>query len=111
MADRHELPHRNIVAHFIGWRLAIAKQIGPVGEYHIVYDAEWVTDAENREGHGSPSVMVGSWDECVEFCRKVERGEIQTEPHESNFEGWPALRRRVQFWHAEGKPPVPVPAD
>jgi hypothetical protein len=64
---------------------------------YMVSDANWVTDAEVREGRRSPCVgQFSSIAEAHEWCDLVEEGKITSVPHEANFEGWPALKQRVQ---------------
>lgn len=78
---------------------------GRFGDGVFVLDASWITDAESREGKTSPTVFCADTiDEAVDFVQKAVNGEIKPEPHESNFCGWPELKKRVQRWYAAGKP-------
>jgi hypothetical protein len=65
---------------------------------YMVLDAEWLTDDELfKEGRRSP-VVNNFWtaEEAKAWCDQVEAGQAPSIPHEANFEGWPALRDRVQ---------------
>jgi len=63
----------------------------------MVRDASWVTDSEIGDGRGSPTVaQFATRQEAEEWCDFVEAGKITSVPHESNFEGWPGLKARVQ---------------
>lgn len=57
----------------------------------MIHDAEWA-----RDGHGGwPSPVVNQaddLDEAFQYCRKADNGEVETWPHESQFEGNPGLR-------------------
>lgn len=88
-------------------RLMVKPFDGRLGRVFFVHDAAWVADEEIPKAGGarrSPTVFVAdTFEEAEAFCRRVEAGEIRTEPHESNFVGWPALRKRVQRAYAEGR--------
>ena len=68
------------------------------GRCYMVLDAEWLTDDELfKEGRRSP-VVNNFWtvEEAKAWCDQVEAGQAPSIPHEANFEGWPALKTRVQ---------------
>lgn len=82
---------------FASHRLAVSPFDGRFGRVWMVADAAWVTDAEVREGRTAPVVaQFDTFEEAANYCRRVEAGELRTEPHESAFLGWPALRERAQ---------------
>lgn len=82
---------------FAARRLAVTPFDGRFGRVWMVADAAWVTDAEVREGRTAPVVaQFDTFEEAADYCRRVEAGELRTEPHESNFLGWPALRERAR---------------
>ena len=64
---------------------------------YMVHDADWILDREVREGRSAPTVgQFATQEEAREWCDLVEDGKIFSVPHESNFEGWPELKARVQ---------------
>ena len=65
---------------------------------YMVLDADWITDYEIiHEGRRSPTVGIfDTEEEAKTWCDCVEAGKISSVPHESNFEGWVALKQRVQ---------------
>jgi hypothetical protein len=65
----------------------------------VVRDANWITDDEIfHEGRSSPTVAIfRTRKEALRWCRDVEEGKTRSEPHEANFEGWPALKERVHW--------------
>lgn len=68
----------------------------------MVRDATWITDHEIFvERRRSPTVaQFETRNEAEKWCDFVEEGKVTSVPHEANFEGWPALKARVQ---ASGK--------
>jgi hypothetical protein len=63
-----------------------------------IHDAEWVTDAETRQGLSAPCVAVyKDLDEAFQYISRVISGELRTYPLPSEYADgkWPELEARV----------------